>query len=116
MKNCNFSRYPKYPTIPKITLVTQNSARSVRSELALFEVTFAFDVWRARACCIMTATMMPAKKSPTQIHTCGLLAAALLALLRAARTSPNPFQIVAARKNGERQNGRYSGSRWKVGK
>ena len=102
--------------IPRTTLVTQNSARSDRSRLAPFEATSGFGVWCPRVRCIMTATMMPANKSPIQIQICGPLAPLGLALLRAARASPSPFQRVAVLKNGDRKNDRYSGLGWMIGK
>ena len=64
----------------------------------------------------MTPTMMPANKSPIQIQICGPLAPSGLALLRAARASPSPYERVAVSKDGQRQNGRYSGTRWMIGK
>ena len=102
--------------IPRTTLVTQNSARSDRSGLALFEATSGFGVWPTRVRCIMTATVMPTNKSPIQIQICGPLAPLGLALLRATRASPSPSQRFVALKDGERTSGRYSESRWMIGK
>src|SRR5215469_8809063 len=115
MKNCNFSRSPIYPMIPRTMLVTQNSARSERGGLALFEATSGFGIWRTGGRCIMTATIMPANNSAIQIQICGTVAPSGLAPLGLARASPRPFQRVAASKNGERQNDRYSELGWIIG-